>query len=107
MIFVEFPGSKPAYEASTKFGPTYVSGPIFFVFEKVSTFIVVEEPREVEVPAPETVATTEETNVTEVAKEIVVEQVEKKEEFAAAPEPVTTEAPPVEAVPEKVEEPKA
>ena len=41
--FSDFPGSKPVSEASSKFGPALVSGPVFFVFEKVSTFIVTEE----------------------------------------------------------------
>ncbi|XP_024964532.1 plasma membrane-associated cation-binding protein 1-like [Cynara cardunculus var. scolymus] len=64
---IEFPGSKPAHEACSKFGPTLVQGPIFFVFEKVSTFIVVEE--------KETTSSKE--------KDVVVEE-EKKEEAAAA-----------------------
>ncbi|PWA50340.1 DREPP family [Artemisia annua] len=67
---IDFPGSKPVHEACSKFGPTLVQGPIFFVFEKVSTFIVVEE--------KETVSTKD--------KDAVVEE-EKKEEV-----PVETEA---------------
>lgn len=104
----EFPGSKPAYEASTKYGATYVSGPIFYVFEKVSTYVVVvEEKKDEEVPAPEApaaaAATTEETSGTEKEKEIAVE--EEKKEVAAEPvaEPEkTTEAAPAE--PPKAEE---
>ncbi|KAI7726921.1 hypothetical protein M8C21_013565, partial [Ambrosia artemisiifolia] len=61
-----FPGSKPVHEACSKFGPTLVQGPIFFVFEKVSTFIVVEE---------------KETKDKDVAVETVEE--EKKEEAVA------------------------
>lgn len=97
----EFPGSKPAYEASTKFGATYVSGPIFFVFEKVSTYVVVEEKKEEEVPAteaPPAATTTEETSGTEKEKEIAVE--EEKKEVAAEPVPEpekTTEAEPPKA----------
>ncbi|KAK1432585.1 hypothetical protein QVD17_09482 [Tagetes erecta] len=75
---IEFPGSKPAHEAYSKYGPTYVEGPIFFVFEKVSTFIVVEEKKE---EAPPAEKTEEETSSKE--KEIVVEE-EKKEEVAEA-----------------------
>ncbi|KAI3761859.1 hypothetical protein L1987_52281 [Smallanthus sonchifolius] len=74
---IEFPGSKQAHEACTKFGPAYVEGPIFFVFEKVSTFIVVEETKEEE--PPEAVAPVEETSSKE--KEVMVEE-EKKEEVA-------------------------
>ncbi|KAK9937277.1 hypothetical protein M0R45_014078 [Rubus argutus] len=50
---IEFPGSKPVSEASSKYGPAYVSGPVFFVFEKVSTFIVTEEKVVVEPTPPE------------------------------------------------------
>ncbi|KAI3747239.1 hypothetical protein L6452_09692 [Arctium lappa] len=65
---IEFPGSKPAHEACSKFGPTLVQGPIFFVFEKVSTFIVVVE---------------EKGTTSSKEKDVVVEE-EKKEEAAAA-----------------------
>nr|XP_043632610.1 plasma membrane-associated cation-binding protein 1-like [Erigeron canadensis] len=70
---IEFPGSKPVHEACSKFGPTLVQGPIFFVFEKVSTFIVVEE---------------KETTTTK-DKEVAVEE-EKKEEIAAETEVTKT-----------------
>ncbi|KAJ6702049.1 PLASMA MEMBRANE-ASSOCIATED CATION-BINDING PROTEIN 1 [Salix koriyanagi] len=79
LVKIEFPGSKAVSEASSKLGPAYVSGPIFFIFEKVSTFIPVEE-KAVEPPAPET-KTEEATTSTE--KEIVVEE-EKKEEVVVA-----------------------
>ncbi|KAJ0694318.1 putative DREPP family protein [Helianthus annuus] len=76
---IEFPGSKPVHESCSKFGPTYIEGPIYFVFEKVSTFIVVEE--EPPVAEPEAAAApAEETSSKE--KEIVVEE-EKKEEVVA------------------------
>ncbi|KAF5944713.1 hypothetical protein HYC85_018790 [Camellia sinensis] len=69
----EFPGSKAICEASSKFGPTLLPGPVFFVFEKVSTFIVTEE--KAEEPPPETsAAVAEETG----GKEIVVEEGKKK-----------------------------
>ncbi|KAJ9541406.1 hypothetical protein OSB04_027912 [Centaurea solstitialis] len=84
---IEFPGSKPAHEACSKFGPTLVSGPIFFVFEKVSTFIVVEE--------KETTSNKE--------KEVVVEEEEKKEEAAA--DTVTAAEPPKTVAEEVVEAP--
>lgn len=80
---IDFPGSKPVSEASSKYGPAYVSGPVFFVFEKVSTFIVVEEKVEPSPPPPaiETTATKteEETSGAVKEREIVVEE-EKKEE---------------------------
>lgn len=77
---IEFPGSKPVSEASSKYGPAYVSGPVFFVFEKVSTFIVTEEKVVVEPTPPEaTPAKTEEETSSGKEREIVIEQ-EKKEE---------------------------
>ncbi|XP_076959314.1 plasma membrane-associated cation-binding protein 1-like [Bidens hawaiensis] len=95
---IEFPGSKPVHEAWSKFGPTYIEGPIYFIFEKVSTFIdVVEEKKQEEPPVAEPKAATdpvEETSGKE--KEIVVDE-EKKEEVTAV---VTDEA-------EKKPEPEA
>ncbi|KAL6283033.1 hypothetical protein ACE6H2_013962 [Prunus campanulata] len=77
---IDFPGSKPVSEASSKYGPAYVSGPVFFVFEKVSTFIVVEEKVEPPPPPPATeTKTEEETSAAVKEREIVVEE-EKKEE---------------------------
>ncbi|KAJ9557367.1 hypothetical protein OSB04_011981 [Centaurea solstitialis] len=110
---IEFPGSKPAHEACCKYGPTLVEGPIFFVFEKVSTFIVVEEKKEEETPVPVTepesepkpepeAAPVEETSGKE--KEIVVEE-EKKEEVEKTPE--TTAAKAEEVVVATTEPPKA
>lgn len=114
---VEFPGSKAVSEASTKFGPAYVPGPITFIFEKVSTFIVVEEKKK-ETPtiAEETTAVAEAT--TEVTEKDVVAG-EKKEEapaeaMAEKTEPVAEAvAPPAEpkveegAAKTEVEQPKA
>ncbi|KAK3010292.1 hypothetical protein RJ639_010797 [Escallonia herrerae] len=93
---IEFPGSKPVHEASTKYGPALVSGPVFFVFEKVSTFIVEEKKEEV---------VTEEASGSK-EKEIVVEEEEKKEEVVAAAEVVAEPEPEKAAEPEpaKVEE---
>ncbi|KAI5595482.1 hypothetical protein BDE02_03G141900 [Populus trichocarpa] len=106
LVKIEFPGSKLVSETSSKYGPAYVSGPIFFVFEKVSTFIPVEEkaveaPAPAPAPAPET-KTEEATTSTE--KEIVVEE-EKKEEAVVAEASEKTEPPPAVAeTPAKVEE---
>ncbi|KAM7500429.1 hypothetical protein LguiA_024843 [Lonicera macranthoides] len=98
---IEFPGSKPVHEASTKYGPGLLPGPIFFVFEKVSTFIVIEEKKEEEAPAPapeETTKTTEEE--TSGKEEIVVAEEKKEEVVVAAVEPVAEKIEP----PPKVEE---
>ncbi|CAL1402602.1 unnamed protein product [Linum trigynum] len=103
LVKIEFPGSKVVSEACSKYGPAYVPGPVLFVFEKVSTFIPVEEKPaepEAEAPAPavegETAATT-----TSTEKEIVVEEAaapaaaeaEKPAETPAAEPPAATEAP--------------
>ncbi|KAI3669111.1 hypothetical protein L6452_40334 [Arctium lappa] len=106
---IEFPGSKPAHEACCKYGPTLVEGPIFFVFEKVSTFIVVEEKKERETPLPvsEPKPEPEATPVEETSgkeKEIVVEEV-KKEEVDKTPETTAAKAEEVAVAP--TEPPKA
>lgn len=93
LVKIEFPGSKAVCEATSQYGPALVPGPVIFVFEKVSTFVVTEEkPREIEAPA------TEETTVTE--KEIEVEEDKPKDEAVAEAEK------PAEAEPPKTEEPK-
>ncbi|XP_077228933.1 plasma membrane-associated cation-binding protein 1-like [Tasmannia lanceolata] len=66
LVKIDFPGSKQVCEASSSFGPSYISGPIFFVFEKVSSFIITEE----------TVVGTEETSK---EKEVVIEEEKVKE----------------------------
>lgn len=104
LVKIEFPGSKAICEASSKFGPTLLPGPIFFVFEKVSTFIVTEE--KAKEPPPETsAAVAEETG----GKEILVEEGKKEEVVAvvAEGEPVVEDPPPATADPPKVEEPVA
>ncbi|KAL7210937.1 hypothetical protein ACSBR2_013924 [Camellia fascicularis] len=104
LVKIEFPGSKAICEASSKFGPTLLPGPIFFVFEKVSTFIVTEE--KAKEPPPETsAAVAEETG----GKEIVVEEGKKEEVVAvvAEGESVVADPPPATADPPKVEEPVA
>lgn len=92
LVKIEFPGSKAVSEASSKFGAASVPGPVFFIFEKVSTFIVTEE----KTAEPATAAAGEETKpeqettssstaaVTE--KDDVVVEEEKKEEAPAGPE---------------------
>ncbi|XAR52859.1 hypothetical protein NMG60_11021175 [Bertholletia excelsa] len=101
---IEFPGSKAASEASSKFGPTHVQGPVFFIFEKVATFVVTEEKAaEPAAPPPE-----ETSGVKEKDKEIVVEE-EKKEEVVVVVEAEKSggpAAPPAEEPP-KAEEPAA
>lgn len=104
---IEFPGSKPVSDASSKFGPAYVSGPVFFIFEKVSTFIVVKE-KAVEAPAETAAEEKKEEETSGKEKEIVIEE-EKKEEVVVVaekeaepvPEPEPAAAP---AEPVKVEE---
>lgn len=81
LVKIEFPGSKAVSEASSNFGPSYVSGPISFVFEKVSTFIVTEDKKEEEPATADVEAkatSAEEVGVKE--KEIVVEAGESKKE---------------------------
>jgi len=114
LVKIDFPGSKAVSEASSKFGPALVSGPVFFVFEKVSTFIVTEEKVE-EAPATTETKTEDETSGVK-EREIVVEEEKKKEtsdkiesveekvEEKAAAEPVP---PPAEKQEEKPVEPAA
>ncbi|NP_001311777.1 plasma membrane-associated cation-binding protein 1-like [Nicotiana tabacum] len=111
LVKIEFPGSKAVSEASSNFGPSYVSGPVLFVFEKVSTFIVTEDKKEEEAAASEAEATTA-APVEVKEKEIVVEAEAKKEE-EPAPAPAATPAaevapaevaPAADVAPAKVEE---
>ncbi|XP_049931941.1 plasma membrane-associated cation-binding protein 1 [Nymphaea colorata] len=91
---IEFPGSKHACEASSKYGPALVSTTVFFIFEKVSTFIPVEEkPAEAPVAEPTPAPAAEEP-----------EKSATKEDEAAPPPP-PEECKEVEAVVEKKEEP--
>lgn len=112
LIKIEFPGSRAVSEASSKFGAASVPGPVFFIFEKVSTFIVIEE----KAAEPANAAAGEETKpeqettssstaaVTE--KDVVVEE-EKKEEAPAGPEktePAEAAAAPTEPLPAAAKE---
>ncbi|XP_075502873.1 plasma membrane-associated cation-binding protein 1-like [Primulina tabacum] len=87
---IEFPGSKPVSEAATKVGPGNLPGPIFFVFEKVSTFVVTEEKKEVEAAAekPQEEASTS-AEVKE--KEIVTESAVPEEKAPPPPPPPEVE----------------
>ncbi|CAN1225829.1 Plasma membrane-associated cation-binding protein 1 [Linum grandiflorum] len=93
LVKIEFPGSKVVSEACSKYGPAYVSGPVFFIFEKVSTFIPVEEkPAEEETP--------------EKKEEAAQAAPAEAEKAAAETEPAaaTTTAAAAEEPPAKVEE---
>ena len=98
---IEFPGSKPVSEASEKYGAAYVPGPVFYVFEKVSTYIVAEKKVEEPTPAEPTPAKAEEETSSSKEKEIVIEE-EKKEEVVEVKKEEE-----VVAVEEKKEEPEA
>ncbi|PRQ30207.1 putative DREPP family protein [Rosa chinensis] len=98
---IDFPGSKPVSEASSKYGPAYVSGPVFFVFEKVSTYIVTEEKVAEPTPPEPTPAKVEEETSSRKEKEIVIEE-EKKEEVVEVKKEEE-----VVVVEEKKEEPEA
>ncbi|KAK4420977.1 Plasma membrane-associated cation-binding protein 1 [Sesamum alatum] len=91
--------AKIVCEAASKIGPGYLPGPVFFVLEKVSTFVVIEEEKKEEAAPP---AEEETSSGVEVKpKEIVVEQ-EKEESPAPAPESTSSEK--VVETPEKVED---
>ncbi|KAJ4702776.1 plasma membrane-associated cation-binding protein 1-like [Melia azedarach] len=106
LVKIEFPGSKAASEASSKYGAGFVSGPVSFIFEKVSTFIITEEkPAEAETKPEEAEAKPAEEEggtSSKVEKEIdvVVEEEKKKEaageekteSAAATAEPAATAA---------------
>lgn len=88
---IEFPGSKPISDAVSKFGPGYVSAPIVFILEKVSTFLPVEE---ISVATKESGATEKEVVITEEEKkaEELVEKIEdKKVEEETTPPPLPAE----------------
>ncbi|RDX60368.1 Plasma membrane-associated cation-binding protein 1, partial [Mucuna pruriens] len=106
LVKIDFPGSKAASEASSKFGPALASGSVFFVFEKVSTFIVTEEKEKEkekdEAPPAET--KTEEETTSAKEREIVVEE-EKKEEEKAQVIETTSDEKKVEEQPKQAEPP--
>uniref|UniRef100_A0A1D1YQX9 Salt stress root protein RS1 n=1 Tax=Anthurium amnicola TaxID=1678845 RepID=A0A1D1YQX9_9ARAE len=94
LVKIEFPGAKEASEASTKFGPALVAGPVTFVFEKVAVFLPVEEPKaaEAEAPAAAEAAPAEEGSSKE--KEVVIEGEKKEEAKEEAPPPPEAPAAP-------------
>ncbi|KAF1881484.1 hypothetical protein Lal_00021462 [Lupinus albus] len=102
LVKIDFPGSKPVSEASSKFGPALVSGPVFFVFEKVSTFIVTEE--KVEAPIDPTETKTEEETSTTKEREIVITEEKKEEKPVVETIEKTESSEPPQAEPAKVEE---
>ncbi|KAJ4702775.1 plasma membrane-associated cation-binding protein 1-like [Melia azedarach] len=105
-IFLEELVKIAASEASSKYGAGFVSGPVSFIFEKVSTFIITEEkPAEAETKPEEAEAKPAEEEggtSSKVEKEIdvVVEEEKKKEaageekteSAAATAEPAATAA---------------
>ncbi|XP_051135926.1 plasma membrane-associated cation-binding protein 1-like [Andrographis paniculata] len=89
---IGFPGSKQVCEAATKVGAGYLPGPVFFVFEKVSTFIVTEEKKEEAVDVEKKEGDAEEVTSSSAPPEVKdkeIGDVEPKEEVKveAAPEP--------------------
>ncbi|OVA01374.1 DREPP family [Macleaya cordata] len=118
LVKIEFPGSKPVCEASTKLGPALVSGPVLFLFEKVSTFVATtDEEKTTTATAATTTEEEEETTSGTKEKEIVIEEgttkvVEEEIKSTAAPEEekiepaavVADEPAPVHCEPAKTEE---
>jgi len=103
LVAVEFPGSKTVSEASSKYGPALVPGPVLFVFEKVSTFIVPEEKVEAKTGEVEESSGKEKEIILaaeeDKKEEEKIEEVAAEAEKAAEPEPAasyTTEAAKVE-----------
>ncbi|XP_050224772.1 plasma membrane-associated cation-binding protein 1 [Mercurialis annua] len=104
---IEFPGSKTVSEASTKFGAAYVSAPIFFIFEKVSTFLPVEEEKPKEAAGEETTTTEKEIVVEKPAEAPVSVEATPAEPPAKAAEEAVVPPPPATKVEEAAEPPKA
>lgn len=107
LVKIEFPGSKPVSEAATKYGAGLVSGPVIFIFEKVTTLLPAEEP-----PASAEPAAAVETEAKEITPEAAedikkeAEEAAEKEEAPAAEAPVPAADDPAPAAepPEKPEE---
>ncbi|CAL9202483.1 unnamed protein product [Musa hybrid cultivar] len=102
LVKIEFPGSKPVSEAASKHGPALVSGPVIFIFEKVSTLLPAEaEPEpEPELEPAAAVETTSKEITPEVAEETKKEETEKAEEAPAPPAPAEEAVAPPEPAPE-------
>ncbi|RWV77359.1 hypothetical protein GW17_00061826 [Ensete ventricosum] len=103
----KFPGSKPVSEAATKYGPALVSGPVFFIFEKVCTFLPAEEPPAPSEPEPAAAVESASKEITpEAAEEVKKEEAETVEETPSAPPAPAEEAPaPPAPEPAKPDEP--
>ncbi|CAL9057496.1 unnamed protein product [Musa banksii] len=101
LVKIEFRGSKPVSEAAAKYGPADVSGPITFMFEKVSGLLPAEEPSSAAVESTCKEATAE------AAEEVKKEEAEKVEENPAPPLPATDTPAPTEpaSVPAPAQEP--
>ncbi|XVF46096.1 hypothetical protein PTKIN_Ptkin02bG0260700 [Pterospermum kingtungense] len=65
---IEFPGSQAVFEASSKYGAALIPGPLLFIFEKVSTFVLLEE----------ATATADQEETSSKEKEIVMEEKKKR-----------------------------
>lgn len=97
LSFQDFPGSKPLCESATKVGPGYLPGPVFFVFEKISsvtdTVVEKDEKKDDDAPAAAAAAeavpekSSEETSCQEVKEKDVVAEPAATTEAAAAEEP--------------------
>ncbi|RRT69905.1 hypothetical protein B296_00002749 [Ensete ventricosum] len=103
----KFPGSKPVSEAATKYGPALVSGPVFFIFEKVCTFLPAEEPPAPSEPEPAAAVESASKEITpEAAEEVKKEEAETVKETPSAPPAPAEEAPaPPAPEPAKPDEP--
>lgn len=102
LVKIDFPGSKPVSEASSKFGPELLPGPVLFIFEKISTFVPVEE---LAAPAAEEPAVETATREIVVEGEKTEDVVEKATEEVSPPPPTPVEEPVAATATEVVAEP--
>lgn len=104
LVKIEFPGSKVAYAACSKFGLELVPGPAMYILEKVSTVVVTEEkPTELEAPA----AAEEETKETDEAEKEIVAAAAPAETAPHKDDPPKAEEPQAEVPTTKTEQPSA
>ncbi|GAB2281068.1 Plasma membrane-associated cation-binding protein 1 [Dionaea muscipula] len=95
---IEFPGSQVVSEACSKVGPALLTGPVIFIFEKVSTFIPTTE-ETVDAPPPVTTereGVVEEEHIKEAEVAVVEAEKAKSSAEAAPPPPAAVEPPKVE-----------
>ncbi|KAI0524376.1 hypothetical protein KFK09_003743 [Dendrobium nobile] len=78
LVKIDFPGSKPVSDAVSKLGPVYVSAPVVFILEKVSTFL---PPEEISVAKEESGAADKDVVIAEEEKaaEELFEKIEDKQ----------------------------